>query len=126
MRADLGSHVKEHANSGYCEILLYNFKLFLCSFQFRLPTLIIFHVCGIASVDRDVAARRSVHEEGSSTPAMSCFVLRETEAHGVVAEYRRLYSNLHDARRFGAMLSDGRNSRMFDRLGICRVIDFGA
>lgn len=57
---------------------------------------------------------------------MSCFVVRETVFHWNIADYRRLYPNTVYARRFGAMVIVGQNSKMSDRMGVRRDTDTGA
>lgn len=94
-------------------------------------SIVIYHLLShlyfvMASDDREVPATRSAHEEGGSTLATSCFVVRETVPHLDVAVYRRLNPNTLDATCFVAMFSDGRNSAMFDRLGICSDTYIGA
>lgn len=49
--------------------------------------------------------------------AMSCFVVRQAVLHWDVAEYRRLYLSMLDARCFGAKFSDEQKSRMYGRMG---------
>lgn len=53
-------------------------------------------------------------------------MVRETVPRWVVAKYRPLYTNTLDARHFGAMFSEERNSTMFDRPVTRPDTDIGA
>lgn len=80
----------------------------------------------MASDDRVVAATHSPHEKRGRILATNCLGVRETLLHWDEAEYRRLYSNMLDARCFGAVFSDRWNFMMFDCLGIRRDTDISA
>lgn len=78
-----------------------------------------FFVFDTSPDDGDVVATRSTHKEGGSASSTDPFVRRETVPHWDLAEYRRLYPNTLDARRFGAVSDDGQNSVVSDRLEFC-------
>lgn len=85
-----------------------------------------FLVYGNASGDGEVVALRLAHEEGDDASTTSRFVLRETMPHKDVPDYRWLYLNALDERRFGAMFSDRQNSTKSDRMEVRRDTDIGA
>lgn len=69
--------------------------------------------------------RSSRDGAGVSTFTMSRLVGHKTVPHWNGVDYRRSFPNLLDARRFSAMVSHGRNSTMFNRLGVRRDTDIG-
>lgn len=101
-----------------------------------------FLVLGVAPQGKDDVATHLVLEAGggeggrvrgaeggeggrNSMQATTRFVVCETVLYGDVAEYRRLFSNTFDARRFCKMLSNGRTSTTFDRVGFRRDTAIG-
>lgn len=77
MLADSGSHVKQHAISGYYKNVLYAFQLFLFCFQLKLLTFIICFVFVMAADGGGVVATRSMHEEGGSTSETGRILVHE-------------------------------------------------
>lgn len=128
LHADLGSSVTpQHANSGYCGNFSNAFKHSLFGFQFQYsPLTFPVLVFSTKFEDRDVAVTRTAHKERGRTSGTSCLALHETVLHWDVAEYRRFYTNLYDARNFAALFSGGRNFTMLDRLGIRHDTVIGA
>lgn len=81
----------------------------------------------MASEDEGSAAACSSQgavDGGTSTTTR--FVVRKPVPHWSVAEFKRLYPNMLDARRFMVMFSDGRNALMLGRVGIRCDTEIGA
>lgn len=66
---------------------------------------------------------RSAHEEGGNASATSRSAVQEIVPRWNVAEYKRLYLNTLNSRRFDAKFSDSRNFRLHDCMGVRRDTD---